>query len=52
MYHFLQGTGVMIVDDEEFAMAPGSTVITPAGAKRGTRAATRLIFLAAKLGEA
>jgi mannose-6-phosphate isomerase-like protein (cupin superfamily) len=50
MYHFLEGTGVMVVGDDEFAVEPGATVITPAGAERGMRAITRLVFLAAKLG--
>jgi len=48
MYHFLEGRGQMTVDDEKYAVEPGSTVIALAGAKRGMRADTRLIFLAAK----
>jgi quercetin dioxygenase-like cupin family protein len=48
VYHFLAGEGVMTVDDEELAVTAGSTVITPAGATRGMRAASRLIFLATK----
>lgn len=49
MYHFLEGTGWMIVDDERFAVMPGATVITPVGATRGMEAETRLVFLAARV---
>jgi quercetin dioxygenase-like cupin family protein len=48
MYHFLVGTGTMTVDDEHCPITPGATVITPAGARRGMQAETRVIFLAAK----
>ena len=50
VYHFLAGTGVMTVDGESFAVTAGATVIAPPGATRGMRAASRLIFLAAKAG--
>ena len=49
-YHFLVGDGVMTVAGEEFAVAPGATVIAPPGATRGLRAGSRLVFLAAKAG--
>lgn len=48
MYHFLEGEGLMIVDDETFAIRPGVTIITPAGAKRGMSARSRLVFLGSK----
>jgi len=48
MYHFVTGTGTMTVDEEQFPITAGATVITPAGARRGIEAATRVIFLAAK----
>lgn len=48
IYHFLVGIGTMTVDDEHFPITPGATVITPAGARRGMQAETRVIFLAAK----
>ncbi len=51
MYHFLEGEGLMTVDEESFAVKPGATVIAPNGAKRGINAKTRIIFLAAKSGE-
>ncbi len=48
MYHFLAGTGMMTVNDEQFPITAGATVITPAGAYRGMQAETQVIFLAAK----
>ena len=50
VYHFLTGTGVMIVDGEEYAVTAGATVIAPPGATRGLRAVSQLVFLAAKAG--
>jgi len=49
VYHFLEGTGWMIVDDERYPVSPGATVITPEGAKRGVEAETRLVFLAVRI---
>lgn len=48
MYHFLEGEGLMTVEDETFAIKPGVTVITPSGAKRGMNAKTRVVFLGSK----
>ncbi len=48
MYHFLEGTGTMTIDDRQFEVQPGATVIALDGAKRGMQADSRLIFLAAK----
>ena len=48
MYHFLEGEGLMTVDDETFDIKPGVTVITPSGAKRGMNAKTRVTFLGSK----
>ena len=48
MYHFLEGSGLMTVDDETFAIQPGVTVIAPAGAARGVNAKTRIVFLGSK----
>ena len=48
MYHFVTGTGTMTVDEEQFPITAGATVIPPAGARRGIEAATRIVFLAAK----
>ncbi len=49
MYHFLEGTGSMQVDEQTYAVKPGVTVITPAGAKRGMEAHTHLAFIAARV---
>lgn len=49
VFHFLEGNGWMIVGDERFAVKSGATVVTPAGAKRGIEAETRLVFLAARV---
>jgi mannose-6-phosphate isomerase-like protein (cupin superfamily) len=51
VYCFLEGSGWIIVDGERFAVAPGSIVITPAGASRGVEAETRLAFLATRLAQ-
>jgi quercetin dioxygenase-like cupin family protein len=48
MYHFLEGEGLMTVDDESFAIKPGMTIIVPSGAKRGVNAKTRVVFLGSK----
>ncbi len=48
MYHFLEGEGLMIVDEEAFAIHPGVTVVAPSGVKRGINAKTRVIFLGSK----
>jgi copper chaperone len=45
-YHFLEGSGWMIVDGERIAVEQGSTVVVPAGIPRGMEADTRLAVLA------
>jgi quercetin dioxygenase-like cupin family protein len=49
IYHFLEGKGWMVVDGERIEVGPGVTVATPAGAKRGMQAETRLAFLAVRM---
>jgi quercetin dioxygenase-like cupin family protein len=49
VYHFLDGSGWMRVDDQRIAVAAGATVIAPAGAARGIEAQTRLAFLGTRL---
>lgn len=44
-YHFLDGSGWMIVDGERMGVRPGATVVVPAGVPRGVEAETRLAFL-------
>lgn len=48
MYHFLEGSGWMIVDDERIPVQPGVTIVMPDGAVRGLEAETRLAFLATR----
>jgi mannose-6-phosphate isomerase-like protein (cupin superfamily) len=48
MYHFLEGSGLMTVGEETFAIRAGATVIVPDGIVRGMNAKTRLIFIGAK----
>ena len=50
MYHFLEGTGLMTVGEETFAIKPGVTIIVPDGVERGMNAKTRVVFLGAKDG--
>lgn len=49
MYHFLDGTGWMIVDGERLAIRTGTTIVMPDGAVRGMEAETRLAFLATRI---
>ncbi len=51
VYHFLEGTGWMLVDGERLPVAPGTTIFTPQGAARGMEAETRLVFIAARVDE-
>lgn len=51
VYYFVAGEGEMEVDGRIYAVAPGALVVTPDGARRGLRAASRLVFLAVKQGE-
>ncbi len=44
-YHFLEGSGWMIVDDSRLAVQPGATVVVPDGASRSVEAETQLAFL-------
>ncbi|MBM4422724.1 MAG: hypothetical protein FJ030_04945 [Chloroflexi bacterium] len=48
VYHFLDGSGWMTVNNERFAVSAGATVTAPDGAKRGIEAESRLAFLAAR----
>jgi quercetin dioxygenase-like cupin family protein len=49
VYHFLEGTGWMLVNDERLPIQPGATIVMPAGTRRGVQAETRLAFLAARV---
>ncbi len=49
VFHFLEGTGWVLVGKERLAVKPGATVIVPAGEARGMEAVSRLAFLAARI---
>ena len=49
VFHFLEGTGWVVVGDERLAIQAGGTVIVPDGALRGIEATTRLALLAVRL---
>lgn len=49
VYHFLEGSGWMLVDSERIAVEAGATVIAPDGSSRGIEAATRLSVIATRV---
>jgi quercetin dioxygenase-like cupin family protein len=49
IFHFLEGTGHMLVGEESFTVQAGATVVVPDGAMRGIEAETQLAFLAVRL---
>lgn len=49
VFHFLDGTGKMLVGDEAYPVKPGATIIVPAGVTRGMEAETRLAFIATRI---
>lgn len=50
IYHVLEGSGFMTVDDERYPLTTGATVIAPAGSSRGIEAEARLAFIAVRVG--
>ena len=48
LYHFLEGSGTMTVNEQQYPVTPGATLIALPGAQRGMHADTRLVFLAAE----
>ncbi len=48
VFHFLEGTGWMLIENQRIAIQPGATVVAPKGARRGIQAESRLAFLAAR----
>lgn len=49
VYHFLEGQGVMTVDDRQFPVQQGTVIIMDEGAQRGMVAETQLVFMAVRL---
>jgi quercetin dioxygenase-like cupin family protein len=50
VYHALEGEGTLVLDGERLSFAAGTTIIAPKGASRGIEAASRLAFLAVRVG--
>jgi quercetin dioxygenase-like cupin family protein len=51
VYHFLDGSGWMIVNGERLPVQAGASIIVPEGMLRGVEAATQLCFLGTHSGE-
>ena len=51
IFHFLEGSGKMVVGKETLSVQAGATVVVPNGANRGIEAETQLAFLAVRLPE-
>jgi quercetin dioxygenase-like cupin family protein len=49
IFHFLEGTGRVIVGEKTYAIQSGGTVFVPDGAERGIEAETRLAVLAVRV---
>lgn len=49
IYHILEGSGWMTVNDQRLAVRDGSIVAVPHGGTRGLEAETRLAFLAVRV---
>jgi quercetin dioxygenase-like cupin family protein len=49
VFHFLEGKGVMTVDDQPVEVGAGTTLVLEDGTRRGIQAETRLAFLATRL---
>lgn len=49
VYQFVEGQGVMTVNGEELEVKQGTVIMVPAGAVRGLKADTRLVFLAVRM---
>ncbi|MCJ7701677.1 MAG: hypothetical protein MUO62_08855 [Anaerolineales bacterium] len=49
IYHFIEGRGIMTVDEVQYDVRQGTTIIVPKGAIRGISAKTDLSFLATRI---
>jgi mannose-6-phosphate isomerase-like protein (cupin superfamily) len=49
IFHFLEGTGQMVVGEETLAVQAGATVVVTDGAVRGIEAKTQLAFLVVRV---
>jgi quercetin dioxygenase-like cupin family protein len=51
VYHFLQGSGTILVNDQPISVQAGATVVVPDGVPRGIEAKTQMAFLGTHSGE-
>ena len=51
VFHILEGSGWMTVNNERLPIKQGATVIVPDGGSRGIEAETKMIILGAKAGK-
>jgi quercetin dioxygenase-like cupin family protein len=51
VYHFLDGSGWMIVNNQRLPVQTGATIVVPKGMLRGIEAETQLSFLGTHSGE-
>ena len=51
VFHILEGSGWMIVNNERLPVKQGATVIVPDGGSRGVEAETKMVFLGAQAGK-
>ncbi len=49
LFHFLEGSGRVIVGEQSFTVHAGATIIVPDGAMRGIEAETQVALLAVRL---
>ncbi len=49
VYHFLEGQGVMTVDDVQYPVQQGTVIVVDEGAQRGMVAEKQLVFMAVRL---
>ena len=51
VYHFLEGSGWMIVGEERFAVQSGATIVVPDQVPRGIEAETKMALLGTHSGD-
>jgi quercetin dioxygenase-like cupin family protein len=51
VFQFIEGQGIMIVDEERLSVAPGAVIVVEEGAPRGMEAETKLKFMAVRITE-
>ena len=51
VFQFIEGRGIMIVDEERLSVAPGTLIVVEEGTPRGMEAETKLKFAAVRITE-